>query len=1129
MRSSPCIVAFLSLCIFACVWIAAAADNEDPDIELKSFRVADGYEVNLFASELEGVVKPIQMRWDAQGRLWIVCSPSYPQIKPGEQPDDKLVIVEDSNGDGRADKSTVFASGLNMPLGLELGGGGAYVATGGELLHMKDTDGDGRVDQKRVILRGFFSADSHQNINNFVWSPGGELFFCQGLHAFARVETPWGIERLNKAGIWRFREKQMRLDGFLGDDMGPQNPYGITFDDWGQPIMVAGNGQGVYYLRPALIRTRHYRDIPPIWNTGAKFGGCDILSGRHLPDNAQGLLAAGSFMNNSVYWWKLTDEGSSFVAKDLPPLIVSTNNAFRPVDLKVGPDGAIYIADWYNPIIGHYQASFRHPGRDKAHGRIWRVTAKGRPLVERPKLANLAAPELLEQLRSPERWARYQSRRLLADMDPAKTLDDANKWLERLDKNDPQYGRMLIETLAIHETQEHVDVALLKRVLNASDYRARAYATGVLSRWHDRMPDALALLAKRAADVHPRVRLEAVVAASYIPSPKSIEVAAIVVDQPMDRFLEYALIQTTHALKQYWKPAFDSGELSLGGKRLEFVLRADGSADVLNSLMKMLTSDKLNAQSRADVLRAASAVGGPNELSVILNDKWLQNAVKANVAADQTLVAKVLKDLLNGSRLRKTKPAGDPAPALQPLLAASDSELRQNALLLAGHWRVEPLRAVVAALAVDESKPLEDRRAAFEALASFGGNDAVSILKSMTLPEKKVATRTHAASALSRIDIAAAAEAAAAIISGTKDYEPDELINAFLERQNGADALASALEKAQIPQDAAKLCLRALSSAGRQDKALKNVLSSAAKLSSDAPEYSAELVKSFVDEAQQKGDAARGEAVFHGAITNCLSCHNIGGAGGTIGPDLSAIGTGMPFDLLVEAVLWPNRQVKEGFMSTLVLTKDGQMFQGFRVSDSKEEMLLRDPNTNSIRRIPLPDIKSKKDIGSVMPEGLTAGLTRTEICDMIRFLSELGRPGPFRVENKSFVRRWQVLKGAADSPEAALKADAALWSTRYSYVSGVLPANEIPLSGWLRFDIDVTKAGPAVLRFTSIAGIECWIDGKPAVLQAETKVTFETGAHGILLRMDTKAGRGLSVECEPDKNAGAELQILNGR
>ena len=157
--------------------------------QLASFQVADGYEVNLFADESMGIANPVCFRWDAEGRLWVLCTWAYPQPKPGEKADDKLFILEDKDGNGKADKVSVFADGLNMPTGFALGHGGVYLAEGPDLLHLRDTDGDGKADQREVLFTGFGTGDTHQNINSLTWSPGGELFFCQGLHCFSSTFT----------------------------------------------------------------------------------------------------------------------------------------------------------------------------------------------------------------------------------------------------------------------------------------------------------------------------------------------------------------------------------------------------------------------------------------------------------------------------------------------------------------------------------------------------------------------------------------------------------------------------------------------------------------------------------------------------------------------------------------------------------------------------------------------------------------------------------------------------------------------------------------------------------------------------------------------------------------------------
>ncbi|MGH9340178.1 MAG: PVC-type heme-binding CxxCH protein [Acidobacteriota bacterium] len=218
------------------VWTYSdSLDPHDPEAERRTFKLLPGFEVNLFASE-PMIGKPVHMTWDSQGRLWVACSQVYPQVTPGEEPNDKIIVLEDSNDDGRADKSTVFADGLLVPTGLELGDGGVYVANAPDLLFLKDTDGDGKADLRRVVLSGFGTEDNHHAISAWRWGPGGWLYFQEGTFLHAQVETPHGLVRMENGGVFQFRARSMELNVFA--DYRASNPWGHMFDRWGQSILL---------------------------------------------------------------------------------------------------------------------------------------------------------------------------------------------------------------------------------------------------------------------------------------------------------------------------------------------------------------------------------------------------------------------------------------------------------------------------------------------------------------------------------------------------------------------------------------------------------------------------------------------------------------------------------------------------------------------------------------------------------------------------------------------------------------------------------------------------------------------------------------------------------------------------
>lgn len=350
--------------------------NPDPQYELETLNVADGFEVNLFADE-PMLVKPIQMNWDAQGRLWVVGSEHYPQLKPGEVPNDKIYVLEDTTGDGKADVSTVFAEGLHIPTGVLPGDGGVYVANATEILHLKDTNGDGKADQRRKVLTGFGTGDTHHLVHTFRWGPAGRFYFNQSIYIHSRVETPHGVKELKGGGVWRFQPETMELGVYA---RGLINPWGLRFNKWGQSFLTDGAGrEGINYAFPGatFVSSPGAERILEGLNPGQpKHSGLEIISGRHFPDSLAGSFITNDFRANRINRFVLEEQGSGYVSNQAEDLLWSDNVAFRPVDISIGPDGAIYVADWYNPIIQHGEVDFRDPRRDHTHGRIWRITAK---------------------------------------------------------------------------------------------------------------------------------------------------------------------------------------------------------------------------------------------------------------------------------------------------------------------------------------------------------------------------------------------------------------------------------------------------------------------------------------------------------------------------------------------------------------------------------------------------------------------------------------------------------------------------------------------------------------------------------------------------------------------------------
>ncbi|MCX8488990.1 MAG: GDSL-type esterase/lipase family protein, partial [Opitutales bacterium] len=519
--------------------------------EQATFKIAEGFVVNLFADESLGVAKPTQMSWDAKGRLYVCCSPTYPQAVPGVKPRDYILRLEDTDGDGKADKAVRFAEGLTMvqgvePLTDEAGNTSILVCDFDRLIKLTDTDGDGKADKTEVLMSGFGVGDTHQLVNSICHGPDGTLWMSQGLHAITRVETPRGIVSLPKSGLMRYDLKNQRLQPFFQYGKAGHNCWGVAFDDYFQPFHKSGDRIAGYYSLPGLgaIETPdEYAGTHSLFDSPLKSNSIDIVGTKAMPAALQGSAFIGGYYGNTLDLHRFVDDGSGFKTERIVSPIVSSSKAFRPVDVSVGPDGALYACDWFNAVIGHYQASYADPRRDRSHGRIWRLTAKGLPAVKQPDLVSMSEGDLFSQLGSPERWTRYQARRLLFYRPTEKVAAAADAFIAK-DRSESQY----LEAMGVLQSHGLVRTALLDRLQSSADFRIRAYAARVVGEWSAQLPDAQVRLAKAITDQQPRVRLEAVVALSHVGGQTSLRTALGAGEHPSDKFLDYALRQTVRHL-----------------------------------------------------------------------------------------------------------------------------------------------------------------------------------------------------------------------------------------------------------------------------------------------------------------------------------------------------------------------------------------------------------------------------------------------------------------------------------------------------------------------------------------------------------------------------------------------------
>jgi putative heme-binding domain-containing protein len=1118
----------------------------DPELERATFQLPEGFEVNLFAAD-PMIAKPIQMNFDEDGRLWIVSSEVYPQIKPGAAATDRVLVLEDTNQDGVSDRTHVYADGLLIPTGVAPGDGGVYVANSTELLHFADTDGDLKADTKRVVLSGFGTEDTHHILHTLRWGYDGYLYFNQSIYIHSHLETPWGVRRLNAGGIWQYRPETQELGVFM---RGLVNTWGHHFDRFGQSFATDGaGGEGINYVIPgacyftAADASRTLKGLNP---GSPKHCGLDLVETPQLPPDWQGSAITNDFRGHRVVRFVLSEEGSGYVSREQQEVIKSDHVAFRPIDVKQGPDGAIYIADWYNPIIQHGEVDFRDDRRDHTHGRIWRVRWTGAKKTGWTAISQLANTDLFETLRSADSFQRQAARQMLR-MRGQAIVPELQAWLNRANLTDAEREPVQLEALWCIQASRLTDAVLLKKLLDSKDGRIRAAAVRVLSHWKYEIPQSHEWLTGMVQDVHPRVRLEVIRAMSFSPMEDSqrqravnrdesveqsashpdgaglvqkydaatnIETALKPLKQPMDRFLDYGLWLTTRELSRHWLPAYEKGDVTFAddADQILFAFSAIGTSAPVNLLLDKLYDANIAVDQRSKLVTLIASGADAAQLGRLVNMAAEHNDTAALSLVTKAAAERRIVPVLKGNELDE-------------IVRSDDLLLRQAALKAGGQWNVASLRPVLQATVSSPTADPAERIAAIQGIAAGKSPELLKVLsdlcadRNVDLQLRQVAVRELIScqptetlpQAIAMLEEFQVADGSAA-----------EIARAYLARKDGSQLLTKALTGKSLNGDVARDLLRAIRESGRPSPELESVIRTAGSITS-RKSLTAEQKQALLARAASGVSAAAGEAVYRNEQLGCLKCHAVAGAGGLVGPDMVSLGASAQPDYLLDSLLDPNAKVKENYHTTVVVTTEGKVIAGVQIQKSKTETTLRTAD-NQVVTIAAADIEESATGVSLMPEALVDTLTDDELASLVRFLSELGRTPEFTVSRKRQVRAWQVMLATPDATHllrrnsysiAAGDNPAFQWVPRYSTVSGTLPLADIPIagvreqqgervlgSGFARVPLLVTAPGMIHFQLNSVEGLELRIDEKPVNLTSEFSIELPVGPHRLTFSVD---------------------------
>ncbi len=444
----------------------------------------EGLVANVFASEetIPELINPVQTAIDTRGRLWVATWPTYPKWEPTKEMDDRLLILPDEDRDGVADRAITFAY-VHNPTGFEFWNGGVIVASVPDLLFLKDTDGDDVADVRIRLSGAYGSADTHHSANGFIYGPDGFIYYQRGIFNVSNVETPWAAAKLNDgtSGMYRFNP---RTHEFSFHAPNSPNAHGIDFDYWGYHYATDATGGSAYQVQPNDDGT--FRMDRLLDHTVRPVPASGILSSDHFPQENNGnflILNVIAYLGIKQYTLDRDEATGDVWGTETDDLLVSSDPNFRPTDYEIGDDGALYVVDWANSIIGHMQHNIRDPARDHEHGRIFRITVEGRPLSEHVAIDGQPIPVLLAALEHPVNIVRRRARIELSEHPVDAVMAAVGDWVAGMDPNSASDAHHLLEALWVHQQFNVVNTELLDVVLNSPVPHARHAARTVRIMW----------------------------------------------------------------------------------------------------------------------------------------------------------------------------------------------------------------------------------------------------------------------------------------------------------------------------------------------------------------------------------------------------------------------------------------------------------------------------------------------------------------------------------------------------------------------------------------------------------------------------------------------------------------------
>jgi putative heme-binding domain-containing protein len=972
----------------------AKSDPKTPEEERKCFHLPPGFAIELVAAEPD-IRKPINMNFDDRGRLWVTQSVEYPFPAPRDRKArDVIKILDNTHRDGKADKVTTFADGLSIPIGVLPFQDGALVYSIPNIYHVWASNGSDHADKREVAYSQFGFADTHGMASSFTWGFDGWIYACHGFSNTSTIKGKDGVAvTMNSGNTYRIRPDGSHIEQFTH---GQVNPFGLCFDPLGNLYSADCHTKPVMML----LRGGYYQSFgKPDDGLGFAPEMCDhdhgstalcgivYYAAANFPPDFQDNIFIGNVVTNRINRDKLERHGSTYKAIQQPDFLSCDDPWFRPVDLKLGPDGALYVADFYNRIIGHYEVPLTHPGRDRERGRIWRIFSKvpksGTPLAAHFDWTRASMKELAAQLANSNLTVRMKAASQLVERGGADAISVVRQNMVPVSH---PYQRM--HGLWVLERLNALDDEILDAAIKDADNGVRVHAMKVLAERKDLSHRQKEWIFKALTDMDGFVTRAAADALSTHPSPENLEplLAARHSVPGDDTHLLYMVrmalrnqLRDAHTWEKLEKKTWnDKDHQALADVAAGFADQR--AAAFLFAYLQRFTDEQ---QHLHRFLHHIGRYGDPTAVRTVI-----VMAMEAHHTPDRDKAA-MFKEVYEGTHERGAKMT-NAERRFAYMLARRLLPAREAPDVLAGidvvsRAKLSEFQPRLVALAEKKSSPEEVRRAALDSIASMNPRLATSVIERiLTDGTEEITLRERVAETLAGIN---RPEARQALLRN--------LIVAPARLQN---VIAAGLA---LNPDGAKELLDAVTAGKASERLIwewsvnirlikhPDIKDRLAKLTS-GPSPADKRLQDLLQHRRvgfiaKKSDAVLGLKVFE---KSCATCHQVAGKGAKIGPQLDGIGI-RGIDRLLEDIIDPNRNVDQAFRSTLLTLKNGQIVTGLLLREEGQVYVIADSQGKEVRVAKGDTEERTVSQLSPMPANLVDQIPEADFYDLMAYLLSL--------------------------------------------------------------------------------------------------------------------------------------------